>query len=318
MIKSFNSIPFYARVKGSLMGSLAAILTSICWSWSSIFFSSAGYTVGSKVVNRTRLLFAVTFLIIAHTLIAGSPIPLHVEGYRWLWLGLSAIFGLVLGDAMLFQSYVLIGPRLAMLVMASSPAISAVFAWLFLGEMLGIFQVLGILLTSAGIMLVVLDQSGDQKSPLPVKNKKRIMGLLLSLGGSFGQATGIIFAKKGLVGDFSPLTGVLIRMLVAAAAIWLLALFTKEVKLNFQLLKQHPKSARSIFFGAFVGPFIGVWLSLIAVQNTKVGITSTLIALTPIFHLPIARFYLHEKISARAILGTFIAMAGIAVIFLVP
>jgi len=300
------------------MGSIAAILTSICWSWSSIFFSSAGYVVGSKVVNRTRLLFAVSFLIITHTIIAGSPIPLHVEGYRWLWLGLSAIFGLVLGDAMLFQAYVLIGPRLSMLVMASVPAISAIFAWLFLKETLGIYQIFGILLTSAGIMMVVLDRNTHQRSLIPGKNKNQILGLVLSLGGAFGQAIGMIFAKKGLDGDFSALTGVLIRMLVAAAAIWLITLITKEITLNFKLLKQNPKSVLSIFGGAFVGPFLGVWLSLIAVQTTKVGITSTLIALTPIFHLPIARFYLHEKINIRAILGTVIAMAGVAIIFLIP
>jgi len=300
------------------MGSIAAILTSICWSWSSIFFSSAGYVVGSKVVNRTRLLFAVSFLIITHTIIAGSPIPLHVEGYRWLWLGLSAIFGLVLGDAMLFQAYVLIGPRLSMLVMSSVPAISAIFAWFFLKEALGIYQIFGILLTSAGIMLVVLDRNTHQRSQLPGKNKNQILGLVLSLGGAFGQAIGMIFAKKGLDGDFSALTGVLIRMLVAAAAIWLITLITKEVRLNFKLLKQNPKSVLSVFGGAFVGPFLGVWLSLIAVQTTKVGITSTLIALTPIFHLPIAHFYLHEKINMRAILGTVIAMAGVAIIFLIP
>jgi len=300
------------------MGSIAAILTSLCWSWSSIFFSSAGYVVGSKVVNRTRLLFAVTFLLMTHTLITGSPLPMQTEGFRWLWLGLSAIFGLVLGDAMLFQAYVLIGPRLSMLVMASVPAISAVFAWIFLGEILSPIQMIGILITTGGITLVVLDRNTEKPSLIPGRNRKYYMGLLLSLGGAFGQAIGMIFAKKGLVGDFSALSGVLIRMIVAAGTIWLIAAISKEIKSNFQILNQHPKAIRSIFSGAFVGPFLGVWLSLIAVQNTKVGITSTLIALTPIFHLPIAHFYLHEKINIRALLGTVIAIAGVAVIYLFP
>ena len=67
--------------------------------------------------------------------------------------------------------------------------------------------------------------------------------------------------------------------------------------------------------GALVGPFIGVWLSLIAVQFAKVGIASTLMALTPIFHLPIGKF-LNEKITKQAILGTLIAMIGVAIIFM--
>jgi drug/metabolite transporter (DMT)-like permease len=64
-----------------------------------------------------------------------------------------------------------------------------------------------------------------------------------------------------------------------------------------------------------VGPFLGVWLSLIAVQFAKVGIASTLMALTPIFHLPIGKI-MKEKITKQAIAGTFVAMVGVAIIFL--
>lgn len=204
------------------MGSIAAILTSICWSWSSIFFSSAGCVVGAKVANRTRLLFAVLFLFIAHTISTGSPLPLQTEGFRWLWLGLSAVIGLVVGDAMLFQAYVLIGHRLAMLVMSSAPAISAVFAWFFLGETLNPSQIFGILLSTGGIALVVLDNNTKNPSTIPGRNRNFLIGLLLSLGGAFGQAFGVIFAKKGLVGDYPALSGVLIRMIIAAGIIWLI------------------------------------------------------------------------------------------------
>lgn len=300
------------------MGSIAAILTSICWSWSAIFFSSAGYIVGSKVVNRTRLLFAVIFLTITHLIVTGSLLPFHAEGFRWLWLGLSALIGLVLGDAMLFQAYVLIGPRRAMLIMAIVPAISAIFAWIFLGETLTVFQIFGISLAISGIMLVVLDQKARRKTQIPGRPSKDWLGYLLSIGGAFGQAIGLIFAKKGLEGNFSALSGVQMRMIIAAAIIWLITLFSKEIKQNFQLLKNNPKTIRFIAGGAFVGPFLGVWFSLIAVQNTKVGISSTLMALTPIIHLPIARYYLHEEINARAIVGTLVTIAGIALIFLFP
>ncbi len=300
------------------MGSIAAILTSICWSWSAIFFSSAGYIVGSKVVNRTRLLFAVIFLTITHLIVTGSLLPIHAEGFRWLWLGLSALIGLVLGDAMLFQAYVLIGPRRAMLIMAIVPAISAIFAWIFLGETLTVFQIFGISLAISGIMLVVLDQKARRKTQIPGRPSKDWLGYLLSIGGAFGQAIGLIFAKKGLEGNFSALSGVQMRMIIAAAIIWLITLFSKEIKQNFQLLKNNPKTIRFIAGGAFVGPFLGVWFSLIAVQNTKVGISSTLMALTPIIHLPIARYYLHEEINARAIVGTLVTIAGIALIFLFP
>jgi drug/metabolite transporter (DMT)-like permease len=68
--------------------------------------------------------------------------------------------------------------------------------------------------------------------------------------------------------------------------------------------------------GAVTGPVIGVWLSLIAFQRAPVGIASALIALTPIFLLPIGYFVFQERISKQAILGTFVAFAGTVLIFI--
>ncbi len=301
------------------MGSIAALLTSLCWSWNSVFFSKAGNVVGSKVVNRTRLIFAVLFLSITHLLVFKSLIPLYAEGYRWYWLGLSAIVGLVIGDAMLFQAFVLVGPRISMLVMSSVPAFSAILAWLFLNETLRIAQIIGMVITITGIMLVVLQRkNGGNNLRTESENRNHWLGLLLSFGGALGQAGGLILAKKGLDGDFSSLSGVLIRMIVAMISIWFLAIFSGEIKKSFNLLRSNPKSLRYIAAGAFTGPFIGVWLSLYAIQTTKVGIASTLMALTPIFHLPISRYYLHEEIDKKAIFGTILALSGVAIIFLIP
>jgi drug/metabolite transporter (DMT)-like permease len=43
---------------------------------------------------------------------------------------------------------------------------------------------------------------------------------------------------------------------------------------------------------------------------------SMLIALTPVILLPISYFVFHEKIGWQAILGTVLAIAGVAILFL--
>ncbi len=55
------------------------------------------------------------------------------------------------------------------------------------------------------------------------------------------------------------------------------------------------------------------WLELISVQTARVGIASTLMAMTPILSLPLVRYVLRERVSPRALFGTLVAMAGIAV-----
>lgn len=61
---------------------------------------------------------------------------------------------------------------------------------------------------------------------------------------------------------------------------------------------------------------MGVTLSLLAIQHIAVGIASTLMALTPIFLLPLSHFLFRERIGWPAILGTIVATGGVALMFL--
>src|SRR5678816_2372960 len=118
------------------IGELAALGTSLCFSLSSILFTSSGRELGSILVNRTRLLLAILLVIVLHTILYGQPLPLDAGNERWFWLGLSGFVGLALGDSSLFQAFILIGPRLSMLMMALAPVMSVILAWVFLGEAL--------------------------------------------------------------------------------------------------------------------------------------------------------------------------------------
>jgi drug/metabolite transporter (DMT)-like permease len=76
------------------------------------------------------------------------------------------------------------------------------------------------------------------------------------------------------------------------------------------------KALSLTLLGAFLGPFLGITLSLISVAYTSVGISATLMATVPILMLPIVHFVLKEEVSWRAIIGAVVAVAGVAVLFL--
>lgn len=73
---------------------------------------------------------------------------------------------------------------------------------------------------------------------------------------------------------------------------------------------------RSITLGAVFGPFVGVALSLYAVQHTHTGIAATLMALVPIFIIVPSAIMFHEKITARQVIGAAISIAGASIFFL--
>lgn len=294
------------------LGELAALVTSMAYAVNSTLFTAAGRLVGSTVVNRIRLLAACFYLTLGHWIFLGSLWPVQAGRERWMWLGLSGIVGLVVGDAMLFQAFVWIGPRLSMLMMSLAPLIAAGTAWAFLGERLNPLQIGGILTTLLGVGWVILDR--DPKDPAGGENYYK--GILFGLGAAAGQGLGVVLAKPGLGGGFSPLSGNFIRMFSALLVLGAVTVAGKKVRETIAGVRQNPRALWAILGGAFSGPFIGVSLSLYALQHTSIGVASTLMALPPIFLLPVETRLYGGKIGWRAILGTVLALLGVGMLFL--
>jgi len=261
-----------------------------------------------------RLPLAAFFLAIIHLLWQGQVLPIHAEPFRWGWLGLSAVSGLVLGDAMLFQAFVLIGARLAMLLMTLTPAISALLAWVFLGETLSLLEIGAIIVTIGSVAWVVSEQRNSNS--LDDNPRNYAVGVLCGIGGAFGQAFGLILSKRGMVGDFPALSASLIRLATASVVIWLWALMQGQLRPTIEGLRIR-RARWAILGGTILGPLIGMTASLVAVQLTHVGIASTLMSLGPVILLPLAHWVFKERITQRAVVGTVAAMVGVAMIFMV-
>ena len=298
------------------VGELAAVGTSLCFSLGSVLFTLAGRAVGSALVNRVRLLVAVVLVMLWHALTFGQPLPLDAGSEHWLWMGLSGVVGFALGDAFLFQAYVMIGPRLAMLMLALAPVLAAILARIFLGEVLDALAVAGIAVTLAGIVVVIAERRDTNEAEEGRDRRRYRIGLLCGLGGAVGQAGGLVLSKLGLEGGFSPLSGLVIRLLLAAAAIWLLAILSGQLVTSYRTIRAHPRALLMVSGGAVLGPVIGVWLSLVAVQNASVGVASTLSSLMPIFLIPISYLAFGERVTRQAVVGTALAFAGMAILFL--
>lgn len=296
-----------------MLGELAALGTAICWSFGSTFFTLSGRIIGSPLVNRTRLFMAMLFAMMIHLVTNGQILPIDAEAWRWGWMGLSGFIGYVLGDAFLFQAFVMIGPRLSMLMMAMAPVFSVILGWVLLDEQLSGQELLGIVLTVIGIAWVV-SRDGNSSVELPIRYY--IGGILFGLGGALGQAGGLVASKLGLEGDFSALSGNVIRLIIATIVIWAFTTLRGQTPSSIRKLRANPRAFLLMNGGVLAGPVFGVWLSLIAVQHAPVGIASTLMSLAPIFLLPVAYYMFKEKIGMRAVGGTIVAFIGTAILFL--
>ena len=298
-------------------GELAALGTALSFAFGSTLFTFAGRHFGSALVNRTRLLMSVVILMAIHLFLYHELLPSQITPESFFWLAASGIVGLALGDASLFQAFILIGPRLSMLMMALAPVVSVILAWLFLGEVLSFQSLLGIGLTVAGIFWVVSERQGrkKQKTTSDLPTRTYLLGLLFGLGGALGQASGLILSKFALNEGVEPLSATLIRMLVAMFWVWTIAVGRRQVASSVRELRIYPRAVGFLLLATIFGPVIGVTLSQVAVQRAPVGIASTLMSLTPIFLIPLGFVIFKEKVSWRTSLGTLVAFVGTALLF---
>lgn len=301
------------------MGELAAVAASALWSLTSIQFTLAGRRAGSSAVNHVRLALALLYLSLAHWLTTGQAWPIHAGSSHWLWLSLSGVVGLTLGDAALYQGYMLIGPRRTQLMMTSAPLLTTLAAWLLWNERLSALELLAMAVTIGGIVWVVSEPrqgEGERRFPGDRDPQAYRMGLVLGGVAALCQAIGLLLSRQGLSEGFSPLSATVIRMAAATAAIWAVSLARGQARVMWQRV-QEGRALWLIAGGALTGPTVGVWLSMVAVQQAAMGIASTLLALAPVLLIPLSAWFFGERITPRTVLGTLMAVAGVAMIFLV-
>jgi drug/metabolite transporter (DMT)-like permease len=295
------------------LGEIAAIATAMSWCTCSMLFASAGLKIGSLAVNLLRLVVGILLLGATHLVLKGTPFPFDAPGTVFFYLSLSGLVGLALGDICYFKALVLLGPRLGTLVMSMWPVFSTVLAWPILGETMGALQLLGIAVTLGGVAWVVMERQPVKTIHEP--GRAVFLGVLFGVAGAIGQATAYILSKKGLGTGYDALSATMIRMLTATAAMWFAAIVAGRA-LRVLRSASNRRALLQVASGAVFGPYIGVWLSLVALNYTKTGIASTLISLVPIFVIPAVFIVYRKTPSLRAVLGAVVAVAGVAIIFL--
>lgn len=293
-------------------GELAALGTSLCWSGGSTLFAYAGRRIGSYNVNKLRLLMAAFYLCLFLLLRFGKLFPTGLSGHALFYLSLSGIIGLSLGDTFYFRSLVILGARKGALLGSLAPVMTVAIAFIMIGERLSFMAMSGVLVTLAGVSWVTTETK-DEK--LDHREGSKLTGVLMGVAAAAGQALGLVLAKEGMGASFEPMSATFIRMLSASVALWLVAAARKEIAITFKTLAD-TKAARALLGAAFLGPTIGVWLSLVAVQNTQAGIAAAIMGTYPVIIIPLTMIVHKDRPTYRSVLGTIIAVAGVAMLFL--
>jgi len=293
-------------------GELAAMATAILWTLSVLAWTSAGKHIGAVAVSFIRLLIAGVFLAVYGQLVRGLALPTDADPLTWLILGLSGFFGFFLADICLFKAFLLIGPRLTLLVQSLVPPMAAILSYVWLGDNLTPRHWLAMLVTVVGVGWVVLEQPDADAQPRPPR--QLTWGIVLAVIAAAGQAIGLVLSKQG-IGQYDAGAATLIRLL--GSMIGYVVLVTLWRRWPAMLAAAHNARAMAVVtFGAVVGPFAGVVMSLIALRHCHAGVVATIISTMPVLILPFVILLYHEKVSLRAVGGAILSILGVALLVL--
>lgn len=294
----------------SFLGEFSALLTACFWSGSSMAFASAARRAGAFQVNVTRLILAAGYLIL---LIAAMQFDLTMSATQVISLSVSGIIGLALGDTFLFKAYEQVGARITMLFMSLAPAIAGGLAFWLLDEGISTTGVFGMLITLSGISIVVFEPGLNASPGISLTTA----GIVYALFAAFGQGAGLAVAKMAFrESTLNAFVATVVRILASLVVLVPFSLLTKRYSHPYRTFSRDRKAFLLTVIGSVLGPFLGITSSLIAIEHTSVGIAATIMATVPILMLPLVKIIYKEKLTSRAITGAFIAVAGVAVLFL--
>jgi len=291
---------------------LAALGAAACWAITGILSQAAAQALGPFGFNRLR-----------QAMVAAMLAAIVLATGRWhgidaadLWrLSLSGIVGIFLGDTLLYVALIRLGPRRSGALFAMNAPMAALMGWLALGEALSPAAVLGVVLSTLGVAMAVLGRPGRAGGHRFEAVAGSVwVGAGFGLLAAAGQALGSLIARPVMAGGFDPYVASLIRVAVAVACLTLLmALPIRAVK---PLGRPSPRVLLLTALSGLIAMVTGMTLLMFALQGGKVGIVSTLSALSPVLILPVLWAMTGARPSATSWAGAALAVAGMALIFL--
>ena len=310
------------------LGEILSLTVAVSWTATALFADTASHRIGALPLNLFRMALSLVLLGGFLWVVCGAPWPVHADGRTWFWLLMSGLVGYVFGDYCLFNSYVIFGSRFGQLFMTLAPPAAGIAGWLMLGESLSWRSWLAMAVTLTGIGITILARNRDSHKlmlKLPLK------GVLFGIGAGVGQGLGLVLSKVGLTHYESalaasgnvleqtpwalPFAGTFIRAIAGLVGFWLILTLRKELPQLRKAIRDR-KGMACTGLTTFFGPFLGVSLSLMAVQFAPAGIASTLMALTPVLIIPPYAIIHRQRVSFKEILGALIAVSGAALFFL--
>ncbi len=303
------------------LGETLSLLCAFLWAIAVIYYKKAGDHFNAYEMNLFKSVFVFALMvptaIIADQLFATTQNYnyLHVSGFLipeikvsdLLIILSSGFVGIMLADMFYLRALQIIGASLTGITGSLYSPFVVGFSLLFFGEVLTIWQYLGMIMVLSGVILV-----GYRKKSLDIKHPP-IKGFVYAVLAVLFTALGIVMIKP-ISNEVPFFWLILIRSLGGMGAMMVYGLILKKSFAIFHVVKK--KGGKWLIVGAFIGQYVSMMVWVAGYKYTSASIASILNETASIFILLMSWLMLGERIYTKKVMGVCITMTGVALVLL--
>lgn len=306
------------------LGEFAALSAAACWSVASLLFARLGTNerLDPRALNLFKCALAFVLLWLTMALSEGVLLPSPHSHGALVALATSGVIGLTLGDTSYFHALIRLGPRRTLIFATLGTPTTAILARIFLDEPLTLHMLLGIGVTLAGVIWVILERQpapisaeeiavaeGDKKQKADAGRERK--GIMFALVAMLCQAAGNILTKYGSE-SMSALQTSTTRLFFGVIALIVWAMMAATIRQHTGKILRNSRTLATLTLATVLGTYLGIWLLVMGLQHTEnTGVAATLSSMSPVFILPLTVVFLRERVSLRACLGALVAVSGV-------
>ncbi|WP_462171170.1 DMT family transporter [Pseudoalteromonas xiamenensis] len=292
-----------------LFGELVALIAAFSWAFSSYLYKQFSHQLSAFELNVSKGVLA--SLLMLGVILVTQDMALPSQPQTWLWLILSGVIGIAVGDSAYFAALKLLGPARTLVVESLAPVFVILINYVFFSVSLSAQSYLAIALTTLGVVIALYPN--DRLNTMPTHY---MVGITFALTAAFCQALGMVLTKQAVnYGEYSTWWAALIRLFSGTFVIGMLIAFLRHHSLSNALSLRGVSNKTWLMVAIFFGTFLGVWLQFIAVKFTDPAIAQTLFATSPLIVMSIT-FCRGNRLTRSMILGGLLAFSGVALIFM--
>jgi drug/metabolite transporter (DMT)-like permease len=288
------------------MGEFFALIAAVIWASAVILFKRSGETISPLNLNLFRV--AVSCILFTVTLtVLGEPIWGRAPLADYLILFASGVIAIAISDTLLHMSLNIVGAGINAIVdCLYSPSV-IIFAYILLGERLGVWQFIGMAFIIGGVLVAAKHEPPPGTTP-----RRLLVGILWGVLSMATLGLGIVIAKPVL--NRSPVFwAAAVRQIGSLGALLLVSIVSPRRRTIFAVFRPD-RSWRFALPGTVCGSFLSLLFWIAGMKYTQAGTAAILNQSSTIFILLFASLFLRERFTKRKLAASAIAVAGIVMV----